>query len=216
MRGHQLRAPAAAVRQRPASQRPGQRIRCGRPALHAPQQLGLHGDFAHAQSHPIPKNLGGERLLFRVGRLGLPPRPHSDARQVAWRHDQGGSGRVDAVGAGNAVRRDGAPLCRFLAYFGGPTGSPQPRELSARRQRAARSDRKQYGRPPSSAGKAQGHAERPRHASAFSAALALSRQEHSDRRNGASGRHDPIWNGPEKLCPRSQLQGARARQLVCR
>ena len=54
----ELRGPAAALGERPAPRRPGQRLRRGRPALHAPQQPGPDGGVQGAEPDPVPEDPG--------------------------------------------------------------------------------------------------------------------------------------------------------------
>ena len=109
----ELRGPAAALGERPAPQRPGQRLRRGRPALHAPQQPGPDGGVQGAEPDPVPEDPGPARLVPRLGRLGLPHGRDPDARQVRRRADPRqrpalGRGRITR----DALRGAGPPRSR--------------------------------------------------------------------------------------------------------
>src|SRR5215813_2212960 len=99
MRSLEFGSPSAALRLRQASGRARQQLGRRRPALHATQQYGLHGDLAPAQPDKISEDTGLERLLFRRLRLSLPVGPYADARQIAWRDDSGRSGGVGPIRA---------------------------------------------------------------------------------------------------------------------
>ena len=55
-RGGQLGQDPARIRQRPTSERPGQRLRAGRPQLHVPQQRGRPGDLQGTQPDDVPED----------------------------------------------------------------------------------------------------------------------------------------------------------------
>ena len=82
-RGGQLGQAPARIGQRPASERPGQRLRPGRPQLHVPQQRGGPGDLEGAEPDDVPEDTRAERLLLRDAGLRVPDGQHPDGRQVA-------------------------------------------------------------------------------------------------------------------------------------
>ena len=84
--GHQLRRAAAALGQRPAPAGPRQRLRRGRPALHGPCQLDPAGAVEVPQPYRLPEDARAERLLLRLGRLGVPHGAHLLRGQGRRRH----------------------------------------------------------------------------------------------------------------------------------
>ena len=83
----------ARIGERPAPQRPRQRLRPGRAQLHVPQQQGGRGAVEGAERHGLPEDPRRERLLLRRTRLRLPGRPDPDGRQVERRGDEGARSR---------------------------------------------------------------------------------------------------------------------------
>ena len=81
---------AARLGQRQAPQRARQRLRSGGAQLHVPQQPGCSGTLQRAQPDGVPEDAGGERLLLRRRRLGVPDGQHPDGGQV-------GGGRCTAA-----------------------------------------------------------------------------------------------------------------------
>ena len=65
LRRGQLRQAAARLRHRQASERPGERLRPGRPQLHVPQQPGRPGPVEGAEPDRLPEDARAERLLLR-------------------------------------------------------------------------------------------------------------------------------------------------------
>src|SRR5262249_21649082 len=105
-------------RQAPA--RPRQQLGGRRASLYAPQQLGLPGRIPQTKPDYFSEDAGDQRFLFRCKGLGLPPRAHPDARQVARRHAQGRGTGLDVLETGDALRHDGTARYRFLADLRGP------------------------------------------------------------------------------------------------
>ena len=64
-RGGQQRQDPAQLGQRPAPERPGQRLGPGRAQLHVPQLQGGRGAGQGAQRHGLPEDAGHQRLLLR-------------------------------------------------------------------------------------------------------------------------------------------------------
>ena len=69
VRRDQLGGAAAAIGQRPAPARAGQRLRRRRPPLHGPRQLGADGDLEVPEPDRVPEDARAERLLLRRRRL---------------------------------------------------------------------------------------------------------------------------------------------------
>ena len=66
-----LRTAPVALGQRPASERPRQRLRPGRTQLHAPRDEHRHGGDAPRQRDGVSEDAGIQRFLFRQRRLEL-------------------------------------------------------------------------------------------------------------------------------------------------
>src|SRR5207245_1485871 len=75
MRRDQLRGAAPALGQRPAPAWARQRLRRRRAPLHGSRELGPHGPLEVPQSHGLPENARAERLLLRIGGVGVPDGP---------------------------------------------------------------------------------------------------------------------------------------------
>ena len=73
---------AARVGQRPAPERPRQRLRPGRPELHAPRLARGARALAGGEPDRVPEDARAERLLLRRRRLRVPAREHPDGREV--------------------------------------------------------------------------------------------------------------------------------------
>ena len=161
MRRAQLRAAAAALRQRQASERAWPTAPMWSAGTTCATTTRPSWRSRGRPTDPISRRPGAERLLLRRRTIGNIPLGH--IQMLGKSHGdtiKAEAVELDALGAGNAVRRDGAPLGRFLADLGGPPRSQQPGELRPRRQGHPRPDRKQHGGPQAAAGQAQGHAER--------------------------------------------------------
>ena len=110
-------------------QRPGQRLRPGRPELHVPQLQGDRRPRQGAQRHRLPEDRRAQRLLLRGARLRLAGRQHPDDRQVQRRGDEGRGTQAHQAGPALLAGRGRPPRPRLLADHRGParsrtTGSP--------------------------------------------------------------------------------------------
>ena len=85
----QQRQAPAAVGERAAPERAGQRLRPGRPELHVPQLQGRRGAGQGAQRHRLPEDARHQRLLLRRRRRRVAARQHPDGRQVQRLGDEG-------------------------------------------------------------------------------------------------------------------------------
>ena len=104
--------------------RAGQRIGRGGPALHGPYQQRGDGIVSLSESHGVPENARGERLLSRLAGLAVPDGAHLFCRETRpGRTSRGRAGYRSGIHAGN----DGETLARFLAYFRGPSRCEQSR-----------------------------------------------------------------------------------------
>ena len=200
-----------------ASERTGERLRSVGRNYMRHNNVGLHGDLAQPNPTRIPEDAGAERLLFRRRTTGNIPSAISRCGQVRTATRSRRRRRWLPWAAGNAVRRDGAPLHRFLAYSRGPARSGEPGELP-RDGRVlldlAESNMEGHAAP---AGKAREHA--------ATRSICIT---HFLPRSLYLGKNIPIGGtahqagtmrfgrGPGQLGARSRLQGARARQSVRR
>src|SRR3989454_5751707 len=125
VRRDQLRSAAPALGERAASARARQRLRCRRAPLYGPRQLGPHGPFPVPQSHGLSEDARAQRLLLRLGGVGLSDGPHLLRGQARRRHAPGGRARHRA---GLHPRSHGPALARLLAHLRGPARSGQPRD----------------------------------------------------------------------------------------
>ena len=125
LRRGEHRKAAAALRERPAPERPGQRLRPGRPQLHVPRQRGGARTLADGERHRVPEDARYERLLPRRGRHRLPARKHPDGRQVAGRDVPGRAAAEDEAGPGVDARPRRDARDRLLALDGGPAAYPR-------------------------------------------------------------------------------------------
>ena len=128
---------AAGQRQRPAPERPGQRLGPGRPQLRVPQQPGVPGRVEGEERHPVPEDPGPQRLLLRRRRLRVPDGQRADGRQVLGADVPGREADRDQAGAD--VRPAGRRRARrrLLAVGRGPPGPGQPGHAGRRRQHRA-------------------------------------------------------------------------------
>ena len=137
-----------ASRERPASERPRERLRPGRTQLHVPQQQGGRGAVERAERHGLPEDPRRERLLLRRRRLRLPGRPDPDGRQVERRGDEGRGAGAHQARPALEPRRDRAARRRLLAHDGGPARSPTTGSRStATATSTCRTDRRTTRRP---------------------------------------------------------------------
>src|SRR2546426_621807 len=125
VRRDQLRSAAPALGERAASARARQRLRRRRAPLYGPRQLGPHGPFPVPQSHGLSEDARAQRLLLRLGGVGLSDGPHLLRGQARRRHAPGGRARHRA---GLHPRSHGPALARLLAHLRGPARSGQPRD----------------------------------------------------------------------------------------
>ena len=145
VRRRQLGQAAAALGQRQAPQRPGQRLGPGRPQLHVPQQRGGAGDLQGAEPDQVPEDARPERLLLRHARLRLSDGQHPDGRQVAGADVQGREADRGRAGADVHAGRGRQARRRLLAVHRGPAQAGQPRHAGARRQHQAQLHAEQPG-----------------------------------------------------------------------
>ena len=106
-RGVELGQAAAALGQRPPSQRPGQRLGSGGSELHVPQLQGHRRPGQGAERHRLPEDGRAERLLPRRPRLRVAGREHPDDRQVERRGHEGRRTEADQARAALLARRGG-------------------------------------------------------------------------------------------------------------
>ena len=104
VRGAELVAPAAPLRERRASTWAGEPLRPGRPQLHAPQQRRVDGAVERAQPDQLPEDARDERLVPEGRGLGVPVGRHPDARQVGRRAAPGEDTAVPRVGQRSRAR----------------------------------------------------------------------------------------------------------------
>ena len=134
---------------RPASERPGQRLRPGGPELHVPQQQGSRRAVEGAQRDGLPEDPGDQRLLPRRRRLRLAGRQHPDGRQVERGGDEGRGTQAHEAGAALEPFRHRRACRRLLAHHRRPPQAREPRHARRRRQRPPRLplDQRRRGRP---------------------------------------------------------------------
>ncbi len=91
---------AAAVGQRPAPQRPRQRLRPGRAELHVPQLQGRSSPWPRRPNDTVfQKTVGLNDFYFGAPGLRLAGRQHPDDRQVQRRGDEGRGAQAHQAGA---------------------------------------------------------------------------------------------------------------------
>ena len=137
VRGGEHRQAAAGVGQRPAPERPGQRLRPGRPQLHVPQQPGGARPVAGAEPDGLPEDARRQRLLLRHRRLRLPDGQHPDGRQVDRGDVPGREADRDEARADLRARATSPPTpstsgSRPRTCPGPTTGSPSSDDGSVR------------------------------------------------------------------------------------
>ena len=159
------------------------------------------------------KTLGVNDFYRRLRRLGLPARPHPDARQVGPRDHKGGRA---AAGARLRARLHRRPRGRLLAHLGGPAEPRQPRH----RRPPGADPRRVHRLEPRGAQAPDREAEGPADAARLppdpDPEPVDPRRAHPARRRRASVRHRPLRRPSRDVGARPRVQGARPRQPVRR
>ena len=215
----ELRQAAARVGQRPAPERPRQRLRPGRPQLHVPQQHGRPGDLEGAEPDEVPEDARRQRLLLRDARLRVPDGQHPDGRQVRPRRCSAARSRSRR----SSRRRSRSTRSPSTPSTSGsrPRTCPRPENrvtLAARRQHHAQlhatttRSRRSSCTTSSSRCSATWACTPTTCCRARPTSRTTSRSPASPTRSGTVA----VRDGPGHVGPRRQLQGARARQPVRR